>query len=205
MKKKIYIILSLVLLICGVGGYFIFSTMSSNKKEEDYNLKLTSTIKQLETAKSNSAIMASTFQEYWGRSIKHNITSKSIESDLGLPLEKYESLLTFSNSDFDYSGRQIKRGEFNTVLKIVNMAKKNDISDLNTEHSEISKLVSELKNPPEKYAKQYDALLEIFEQYTNFNSLAVSPTGSYIEYSKSINSLYESLSSKLDTIKLQLD
>lgn len=188
------------------GGAIVYSNISAKQKEEYYKNKLTSTLEELEIATTNSAVMASTYQKYWGKSIDSNITSEYIEKDLEIKLTEYESLLNYNNSQFLNAGiRQVKRGEFNTMLKIVTLAKLEELDLLTQELDKVSELVSELKNPPEKYESEYNSLLKIFENYNSFNSLATSPVGSYIEYSKNINSFYETISSKTQTLKLQID
>jgi len=67
--------------------------------------------------------------------------------------------------------------------------------------SSIKKAMGEISNPPAKYAKAYDLLLELFSIYSQLYSLARSPQGSYVSFNKTVNDLsleFDKCFNKLD-------
>ena len=69
--------------------------------------------------------------------------------------------------------------------------------------SSLKKAMSEIGNPPTKYSKAYDLLLEIYSIYSQLYSLARSPQGSYVSFNKTVNDLsleFEKGFNKLDVL-----
>ena len=44
-----------------------------------------------------------------------------------------------------------------------------------------------LKNPPEEYAEEYEAINDLYDEYINMTNLAINPTGSLTSYSSSFH------------------
>lgn len=185
----------------GIGFYFY----DLKKKENEYETKLSSTLKQIDSSTLESAMLASDYQKYWGDIIKMSIPSATLASELGILEKEVESYLDYSNTAY-FTGMQIglEEGDIDTMIEIVAYAKYKEIKSVKKNHNEVEKSIKDLKNPPKKYTDIYDDLLQIYEVYNTFVSLSTSPVGSYNDYSENINSTYETLSSKIKTTKLQL-
>ena len=57
----------------------------------------------------------------------------------------------------------------------------------------IDSQMSDLNNPPEKYQKLYDKLLELYGEYTLVYEMAINPSGSLKMYSEVINESYSEI------------
>ncbi|MGE7811271.1 hypothetical protein [Lysinibacillus capsici] len=202
MKKGIIIGLLILLIVGGGIGYYFYDL---KKKENEYETKLSSTLKQIDSSTLESAMLASDYQKYWGDIIKMSIPSATLASELGILEKEVESYLDYSNTAY-FTGMQIglEEGDIDTMIEIVTYAKYKEIKSVKKNHNEVEKSIKDLKNPPKKYTDIYDDLLQIYEVYNTFVSLSTSPVGSYNDYSENINSTYETLSSKIKTTKLQL-
>ncbi|MGE7988508.1 hypothetical protein [Lysinibacillus fusiformis] len=202
MKKGIIIGLVILLVVGGGIGYFFYDL---KKKESEYETKLSSTLKQIESSTFESAMLASDYQKYWGDIIKMSIPSSTLASELGILEKEVESYLDYSNTAY-FTGMRIglEEGDIDTMIELVAYAKYKEIKSVKKNHNEVEKSIKDLKNPPKKYTDIYDDLLQIYEVYNTFVSLSTSPVGSYNDYSENINSTYETLSSKIKTTKLQL-
>ncbi len=202
MKKGIIIGLLILLIVGGGIGFYFYDL---KKKENEYETKLSSTLKQIDSSTLESAMLASDYQKYWGDIIKMSIPSATLASELGILEKEVESYLDYSNTAY-FTGMQIglEEGDIDTMIEIVAYAKYKEIKSVKKNHNEVEKSIKDLKNPPKKYTDIYDDLLQIYEVYNTFVSLSTSPVGSYNDYSENINSTYETLSSKIKTTKLQL-
>lgn len=202
MKKGIIIGLLILLIVGGGIGYYFYDL---KKKENEYETKLSSTLKQIDSSTLESAMLASDYQKYWGDIIKMSIPSATLASELGILEKEVESYLDYSNTAY-FTGMQIglEEGDIDTMIEIVTYAKYKEIRSVKKNHNKVEKSIKDLKNPPKKYTDIYDDLLQIYEVYNTFVSLSTSPVGSYNDYSENINSTYETLSSKIKTTKLQL-
>lgn len=96
--------------------------------------------------------------------------------------------------------------DFNSALKKLfdNQTFKNNITKLENESDEISKLMKEMINPPDQFKDAYLKLYSCYEDYIKLVNLAVNPTGNLNSYTKSINDLDSSLASKLKSLELYL-
>lgn len=207
MNKKILISLITILVIVIIGGvgYYIWSNNEKEKEELAYQSKLYETFEMLDTSTLNSAIIASTYQEYWGDIIDRSIPFSTLSKELKIPETTIDGMVNVFQHAYYSDGLGLLKGEINTMIAIVKTAKSDEIETVLEEHELISNAISELKNPPEKFKENYDSILEVYELYDSFVSISTSPVGSHIEYSKNINSSYERLSSKINTVKLQLN
>jgi len=82
----------------------------------------------------------------------------------------------------------------NELAKLYKEAEdKGVIKDLTDDKKLIDIQMNELNNPPEKYQKLYDKLLELYGEYTLAHEFAVSPSGSLAIYNESINENYSEI------------
>lgn len=212
MKKNTIVGIVLFLVVASGLSYFFWNKEVQKKekeKEEEelaYEYELSETIRILEFSTDTAVSLAATYQEYWGAIIDGGITFPKLSEGLGIDVDTLTEMTDDSKTSrymYDVSG--LKQGEFDTVISMVKLAKTEDESLILSQHQIITASISHIKNPIEKYQSNYDSILEVYELYDRLVSLSTAPSGSYIEYSKNINSVYESLSSKIATTKLQLD
>lgn len=197
-----------MIVVAGV-GYFLWNKDVKAKEEIEtkelaYQNTLADTLELIETSTMNSAVLASMYQKYWGLIIDGSVTFSTISKGLNVD-ESILTEMTNYNTRAYFSGNQsgLKQGEFNTMISMVRLAKTKDAEVILEQQEVITNAISGLKNPPEKIKSNYESLLEVYEIYDTFVSMSTSPVGSYVEYSREINSTFESLTSKIKTLKLQ--
>ncbi|WP_336046630.1 hypothetical protein [Solibacillus ferritrahens] len=202
-KKAVFLIVTLLVVLGGSISYYIWNKSAD---ETEYHKQLIQLLDDIEYSTTESAVIGSSYQEYWGEIIDRSIPLSTISENLEISEEEIEPLLNWSNQAYFGGGLGIglEKGNFDTMITIVRMAKSNATEVALNNHNIVSKNLSLLKNPPAKYEQQYKAVLDLYENYNTFISLSTSPIGSYIEYSKNLNSTYESVQSKLQTAKIQI-
>ncbi|MBD8034075.1 hypothetical protein [Solibacillus merdavium] len=196
----------IVTLLVVLGGSISYYIWNKSADETEYHKQLIQLLDDIEYSTTESAVIGSSYQEYWGEIIDRSIPLSTISENLEISEEEIEPLLNWSNQAYFGGGLGIglEKGNFDTMITIVRMAKSNATEVALNNHNIVSKNLSLLKNPPAKYEQQYKAVLDLYENYNTFISLSTSPIGSYIEYSKNLNSTYESVQSKLQTAKIQI-
>lgn len=201
MKKVLLIAIPILVIAIGVGYYF----WSDYQKEKDYASQLSSLLNDIELSTAETAVIGSTYQEYWGKIIDRKITIDSMKADLSLTEEEIKPFLNAFNRDTYMSyGDSLKKGDFNTMIAIVSYAKEKDTATALENYDSITKKLSNLKNPTSESESNYKVILDLYEIYSSFVSLSTDPVGSYIEYSKNLNSTYDSVQSKIKTAKIQI-
>ncbi|KGA81104.1 hypothetical protein KQ41_20060 [Lysinibacillus fusiformis] len=205
MKKGL--IIGTVILVIGLGiGYYFWD---KNTKEKTYSSQLSTLLDEIELSTSESAIIGATYQEYWGEIIDRSIPTSTMSEALNISEDEIEPFLNYSNTAHfsTYGGnspRGLEQGNFDTMLAIVKLAKSEDTAITLKNYDSITNKLTNLKNPPKKFESDYETVLDLYEIYNSFVSLSTQPVGSYVEYSKNINSTYESLQSKIKTTKIQI-
>ncbi|OCS90832.1 hypothetical protein [Caryophanon latum] len=202
MKKIIFIALVTIAIIVGGTGYYFWD---KKRDEQEYQKEMTMLLNEIELSIAESAIIGATYQKYWGDIIDAPISLDTITKNLEVTESIIEPLLNYDNSSNTYLGRVIQKGSFNTMISIIRIAKADATDNALDRSNQISERLSKLKNPPSKYENDYNALLELFEEYNTFVNISTDPAGSYIEFSRTLNSTYESVESKLETTKIQIN
>lgn len=204
MKKKFFILIVTLLVILGGSISYYFWNKSTDEKE--YHTQLIKLLDDIEYSTTESAIIGSSYQEYWGEIIDRSIPLSTISEDLEISEEEIEPLLNWANQAYFGGGLGIglEKGNFDTMITIVRMANSDATEVALSNHDIVTKNLSLLKDPPAKYEQLYKAVLDLYENYNTFISLSTSPTGSYIEYSKNLNTTFETVQSKLQTARIQI-
>ena len=209
MKKKLIINIIFVLIIIAGVAYFLWDKAVEEQKAQEQELahqkEMSETLGLIETSTTSSALLAATYQEYWGTIIDRTISFSTLSKGLNIEESILSDMTPALKKGYTRDGMGLEQGEFDIAISMVRLAKEEDTNLVLANQESITKAMSDLKNPPENFKDNYDSLLEVYEVYDTFVSLSTSPSGSYIEYSKSINSTYESLSSKINTTKLQIN
>ncbi|MBM7664545.1 hypothetical protein JOC25_001001 [Solibacillus kalamii] len=202
-RKIVFLIVTLLVVLGGSISYYFWNKSTD---EKEYHKQLIKLLDDIDYSTTESAVIGGSYQEYWGEIIDRSIPLSTISEDLEISEEEIEPLLNWSNQAYFGGGLGIglEEGNFDTMITIVRMAKSDATEVALNNHDIVTKNLSLLKNPPAKYEQQYKAVLDLYENYNTFISLSTSPIGSYIEYSKNLNSTYETVQSKLQTAKIQI-
>lgn len=78
---------------------------------------------------------------------------------------------------------------------------KSDVANITLNRDAVSELMSNLSQPTSEFSTCYTSLLEMYDYYNRFTSLALSPTGSLQTYSDSFRELDSNFVASYDTIK----
>lgn len=80
-----------------------------------------------------------------------------------------------------------------------------DISDIQSNKTEVLALMKELNDPPEKYEEAYSVLKDFYEDYTKFTDIVVNCSGSYNSVSEDFGKYDDEVLSEFRKIQLYLD
>lgn len=209
MKNKLIISIIFVLVLIGGVAYFLWDKSVEEQKVQEqelaYQKEMVETLGLIDTSTTSSVLLAATYQEYWGAIIDRTISFSTLSKALNVEESILSDMTPALKKGYTRDGMGLEQGEFDIVISMVRLAKEEETNLVLANQESITKAMADLKNPPEKFKNNYDSLLEVYEVYDTFISLSTSPSGSYIEYSKNINSTFESLSSKIKTVKLQIN
>lgn len=176
-----------VLLSC-----FILSGCNDGKKKEQeqieqaYALNLNTVSSQMLAGAALSESLCNNTTQVWYNAIydKYNVNTFKFMTD--------------SNDDgkVDFNDAIINLFAHESTISTVNMLKDNK--------QKVDSLMSELATPPEKYEKCYDTVTDLYKIYSNFTSIAITPTGTYNDYSTNVSKLDSDFGSTYNLLKTQL-
>ncbi len=134
--------------------------------------------------------------------------------DGGLQAEKSCGLIhdVWSNCIFDESDVTTDKytkgtDDFNVALGnlFLDSSFQSDIDDINKSKETVDGLMKELKNPPDKYDDAYDALQELYTEYTKMVKLATDPSGNLNSYTSEFNEADNDFVTAYDKVKIYLE
>ncbi len=96
----------------------------------------------------------------------------------------------------DFNGALKNLYEDETTISIVDKLKDNK--------QKVDDLMSDLASPPEKYSVCYGTISDLYKTYSSFTSVAITPTGSYNDYTANVAKLDGDFGSTYDLVKTQL-
>ncbi|MBR4346297.1 MAG: zinc-ribbon domain-containing protein [Oscillospiraceae bacterium] len=76
---------------------------------------------------------------------------------------------------------------------------------IETNQKEVQDIMKGLTNPPDECREMYDAVKDMYEAYTKFTNLVISPTGSLSSYTSEFNSLDSEVLNCYNNVKLYVD
>lgn len=79
------------------------------------------------------------------------------------------------------------------------------ISEIETNQSEVSDLMKQLKNPPKKYEEAYSVLKVYYDNYLKMTRTVISPTGSLNTFLEDFNTYDNDIVDSYEKMKLYLD
>lgn len=81
----------------------------------------------------------------------------------------------------------------------------NSIFEIETNQSEVTDLMKQLKNPPKKYEEAYSVLKVYYDNYLKMTKTVISPTGSLNTFSEDFNTYDNDTVASYEKMKLYLD
>ena len=74
-----------------------------------------------------------------------------------------------------------------------------------TDQSEVTNLMKQLKEPPKKYEKAYSVLKVYYDNYLKMTKIVINPTGSLNTFSEDFNTYDNNTVDSYEKMKLYLD
>lgn len=208
-SKLFFIILAVLIAGVAVGSYIAREHKMAQKareEEEEYIKLLNETANTISQMNQPLQNISAIYAEVWNVSIKQDLYLSGIAKYLGV-----EESVVSENAPSDKiktgrRGEYIERGDFNTALITVrNVLLREDIyNQVESAQSTIEENIKSLNTPPEKYKDIYDGVVDYYTTYAMFLDLAISPTGSYLTYTKNINDLSTQLESQYSTLQVSM-
>lgn len=183
-KKRIIIICAIIAFVLAVGAVILgvciqkqqeAAKISQENAEKEaaqiiknYEEMYSQAVKTMYVGSDDAETCGNLIAEVWYNSIfkkEDERTDKYTQPD-GYFLDEFGDAL---DNLFD---------DYNFILKI---------NSISSNQQKVQKLMKELKNPPESCEKSYDALMRLYEAYIGLTNVVIDPTGSYKEFSGSLN------------------
>lgn len=81
----------------------------------------------------------------------------------------------------------------------------NDLTFIYGNQKEVDTYMKKLKNPPDEFSEEYDALKKYHESYMALTNMVLNPLGSYNSYSEELNATLKEVLADSRTVTLYLD
>ncbi|MDQ0972419.1 hypothetical protein QFZ31_002297 [Neobacillus niacini] len=215
-SKKFLIILAIFIIGLGIGGYFVREhnlevkakehAEKVKKQEEKYIKIMNDTTENIKRLNGNLLKISSMYSEVWNETIEHDLYISGLAKYLGVEESSFTAGAPSNKLKSNFRGKYIAKGDFNTALLVVKGVWEGagTLDNISKAQSDIAYTVKGLNNPPEKYKGIYEDFLNYYTSYEKLLGLAVSPSGSYITYTREINTLSTELESQYNKIQVSM-
>lgn len=172
-------------------------TELKNKYEND----LRNVVDLMLTQSTKAEKMINTYSKVWNTSIKMTISDERMANILNIDTDEVRKYFKSDNH-----GYIAFKGNFQIALnKTYNYFEETGKNgELNSKRDEITHLIRKLNNPPQEYKDAYNVAFEMYSEYENFISLALSPSGSLVTYNQKANELSSKIVTKLKEFEVKL-
>lgn len=103
-------------------------------------------------------------------------------------------------------GEMIPVSDFNEAINLLfnHYVETGDNDKLKDDQVEISVLIDDLSNPPARFERVYDLLLDVYTNYEAYVDLALDPSGSYKSYSEVTSNLSSEMIKQFRELRVRL-
>jgi len=180
---------------------------TTNEKIEElknsYENDLRNVVSIMLSESSKAEEMISTYSRGWSYIIKNNMTARDLAELLDIRRNHttlYFKQIVSITSDYLYKGdsQAVIRG----ISKYYQKIGKNE--ELELKKDEVASLIRKLNNPPQEYKDAYDIAFELYSNYENYISFALSPSGSLISYNQKANEVSSNIVTKIREFEVKL-
>lgn len=189
-KKKIFIIAGIVAVL----AVAIIGLVMSKKAAVDYDKNLELATLAMLSGAGDAETAGTLIHDVWYNCIyekRSSITDKYTQKKLGTG--KYSSGIFYS--------------DFNDALGNLfsDQAFKEGLSKIKTNQDAVAQLMKKLQNPSSKNQEAYDAIKELYAQYTALTNLVLNPTGSLQSFTADFNAADSGVLNAYHAMELYLD
>lgn len=199
LNKKYILIITIILVIIITG-----IVIGESQKEKNYQKKLIKTYEEMLELGADSEKIVNNYISLWDGKINDNFTTNNWTRDymarwIGVDANTFKSNTTpFTIGD--------KALSFNDVLKCykeynINTGVNKNLVD-RMKQAEID--ITELNNPPNKFKKSYEALVNMYTNLNTYVNLAINPSGSLISYKNETSNLSNNIINQYNIVKTQM-
>lgn len=96
-------------------------------------------------------------------------------------------------------------GDFSTAIRWRMNANKEIVGVINSHFVSLKLLMEKMKNPPGKYEKVHEKLLNIYNNMYKLNSLCESPDGSLQSFSNDVNLLFSEIKTEMNETDITIE
>lgn len=187
MKRLIGIITLLVLLsACG-------------SKAEEYKQSMESVLEDIENSQEAVDDVVSDYASIW---------SFSIENSSAIPVDAMAEYTGLSHDEvvniFGVNAAGNVSNDFSdNIHSLINRFEEIGImDDIKNDIEKIKEQVSDLKEPPKRYEKAYDELLELYDLSSLYTEMAINPSGSLQDFNSKRDQIYDDINSQKKRIEV---
>ncbi|MGN0978470.1 MAG: zinc-ribbon domain-containing protein [Faecousia sp.] len=192
-NTKKYVVIAVVVAAALLIAVLIGNKVSQKKQLKAYEAQLEAYGANLKTA-SSTMLRGAIKAEDAGNLIK-SVWYNAIYKERDTKTDKYTRPNGYFLDDFnDALGNLFSDSDFQTT-----------ISSIQSNQDSVSRLMKELKNPPEEYEEAYEALKKYYDAYTALTNLVTNPSGSLQTFSQNFNSADSDVANRYDAMKMYLD
>lgn len=179
----------------------VLSGCNSSEYEGNLNAVMSDILAQSADAED----MIKIYSEIWSESINDDLSKEDIASIIGIDVYEVDNYFE-QNRVAAITGDYIFDGDFESAINGTHnyFLEKNKIGDLEKKRDNIKKLMKSLNNPPKKYKEAYDITFETYSLYEKYIELAVSPSGSLVNYNSNANDLSSELVTKIKEFEVKM-
>ncbi|MFB1098287.1 hypothetical protein [Terribacillus sp. JSM ZJ617] len=213
-KSKFIGILALVIIGVSLTWYLISQHKSQQaaaeeereNREEEYIELLSNTTDAINQVNESSRQIIYMYSDVWNVTIENDLYVSAIAEYLGVEESVVIDNVPTDKIRVNPRGEYIGRGDFNAALETVrNVLLSEGIYDsMENAQTTIEDNVKELKNPPEKYRELHEDFEDYYSNHSIYVSLATSPTGSYLTYTRDTSNLLTELGGQYSSLELEL-
>lgn len=206
-SKKFIFIIGGIALLAVITVFVIINNQNTYKK----NLK-TVVVEMLDTMATaekihgeNLVLLQKNIDKYISQEDLRTVMDLSdteIKDTFGEPLEPL-----FRNMEVvENNGLYIQEGELSTVIAFTNKWHINngDFDRMEESKREITDMLQKINNPPNKFQTEYNLALEMYADFDKYLSLAISPEGSFIDYSKDVKTYSDDFLKKYKEFEIRI-
>lgn len=192
-NTKKYLIAALVAIVVLIAAFFVGNALHQQKLEKEaaqLKAEYESNIKNV----SFSMLVGASNAETAGNLIKR-VWQNAIYEERDSETDKYTRPNGWFVDDFNDALSNLFSDE----------TFKASLASIETNQEGVSKIMRELKNPPEEYKDAYASLKELYDAYNALTNLALNPTGSLSTFSQNFNAADAEFINCYDAMDLYID
>ncbi len=175
-KTRMIVVVLIILLLAAIGGFIGYKKYNEMKVEQEYQQAFNLYIDDLQEIRAIMLVSGGEAEKLCNLTSKvwYNTIHKIEDKETNIYSKRTNSSFF---SDFGVAVDNLYADD-DTI---------NTLSNISSSVTMVKEYMKGLQYPPEGLDKCYDTVMELYEEYNALTSLAMSPSGSYNEYSSKLS------------------